>query len=318
MLEAIHPQPVDFSLPNEGPLTPHQQEMQTLATLIDGFTQGDGRFDLDINGVHVVKASHTVEETTLTLSQPGVCIVAQGAKSVALAEEAFTYDQSQMVVYAAEVPIHYKYENATPEYPYLCLVVPFDIKRLSEIIVKVFGDGLPKLSSARAIYLGKSNQKIVQSSIRLLELIQNQDDSDLLVPLVVEEILIRLLRSDAGPLIAQVGLHDSGAHKISRAISWIKEHYAQSISVDDMAKIAGMSTSSFHSHFKALTSMSPLQFQKTYRLHEARNFLYRDAMEVNRASDTVGYASVSQFSREYSRLFGIAPSKDAARFRASD
>lgn len=137
----------------------------------------------------------------------------------------------------------------------------------------------------------------------------------MLVPLVIDEILIRLLRSPAGPAIAQIGLTDSNAHKVSRAISWIKDNYALPIKIDELAKVASMSPSSFHSHFKSITSMSPLQFQKTMRLHEARNFMITEMMDVSTACHEVGYSSVSQFSREYSRLFGSSPSRDVDRYR---
>ncbi|MCC2605119.1 helix-turn-helix domain-containing protein [Planctobacterium marinum] len=176
-------------------------------------------------------------------------------------------------------------------------------------------NGLAKNAQTRVIYLGDSNPSIVKSAIRILELIIHQEDADLLVPLVVDEILIRLLRSPAGPEIAQIGLTDSNAHKISRAIAWIKDNFACPLKVEDLAKMAGMSLSSFHSHFKSITAMSPLQFQKNFRLQEARNYMITRHLDVSSACHLVGYSSLSQFSREYSRLFGASPSKDLHRYR---
>lgn len=136
-----------------------------------------------------------------------------------------------------------------------------------------------------------------------------------MAPLVIDEILIRLLRSPAGPAIAQIGLTDSYAQKVARAISWIKNNYAEPVLVEDLAKISGMSTSSFHLHFKEITAMSPLQFQKAIRLQEARNLMFAKMIDVSSASLQVGYASVSQFSREYARYFGSSPNKDIAQLR---
>lgn len=250
------------------------------------------------------------------MSSPGICIVAQGAKLVSLAQESWQYDPSNMVVYAAEVPVRVRFTKASQEEPYLCMVVHIDPKKLTDLIFKVFPQGLKKNPDSRAIYVGNSNPRIVKSAIRIIELILQGEDVDLLVPLVVEEILIRLLRSPAGPAIAQIGLTDSNTHKISRAISWLKENYMDAMKIDDLAKIANMSPSSFHSHFKTITAMSPLQFQKNLRLQESRNLLIAGKLDVSSASHQVGYSSVSQFSREYSRLFGSSPSKDVGRYRA--
>lgn len=148
-----------------------------------------------------------------------------------------------------------------------------------------------------------------------MELIADPEDADLLVPLVIDEILIRLLRSPAGPSIAQVGITDSNTQKVAKAISWLKKNYDQPVKMESLAKIAGMSLSLFHTHFKKLTLMSPLQFQKTLRLEEARNLMMSKMMDVTNASFEVGYSSVSQFSREYTRYFGRSPAKDIAILR---
>lgn len=158
--------------------------------------------------------------------------------------------------------------------------------------------------------MGQNNLSIVRAAIRLMELIVDQKDADLLVPLMIDEILIRLLRGSIGSAIAQIGITDSNTPKISKAISWLKNNYNRTIKIEELAKIAGMSLSSFHTHFKKLTLMSPLQFQKILRLEEARNLMISKMMDVTSVSFHVGYSSVSQFSREYSRYFGRSPAKD--------
>ena len=308
---------VSFAKAGDDETPPDSGDLKKLADLIARFAPHDGRFELSGYGLYVVKETKTTPETTRTMSQPGMCIVAQGAKRVSLAHRSFEYNESRMVVYAAEVPVGASIVKASSEKPFLCLVVPLDPQKLIELILKVFPHSLPKTPDTQAIYVGNSHPKIVTAAIRIMDLILQQEDADLLVPLVIDEMLIRLLRSPAGPAIAQIGITDSNAQKIAKTISWLKENYATTVRIEDLAAIAGMSPSSFYSHFKSITSMSPLQFQKTLRLQEARNLMITRRVDVSNASLQVGYASLSQFSREYSRLFGYPPSKDIAQLRSA-
>jgi len=150
---------------------------------------------------------------------------------------------------------------------------------------------------------------------RLLELIARPEEAELVGPLVVDEILIRLLLSPVGPRVAQIGQQKSGVRRIGEAAAWIREHFAQPVTVDEMAASVRMSASSFHQRFKAVTTMSPLQYQKTLRLHEARRLMLFQSMDASEAASRVGYLSPSQFSREYGRFFGSAPTRDIARLR---
>ena len=302
---------VAFRLPDEGTKSPAPADLQALIRLLSKYAPHDDGFDLTRHGVKVFKASKPQAEKTHMLSQPSICIVPQGSKSVSFATQSFAYDKTKMVVYAAEIPINVKVTQATTKEPYFCLVIPLEPHRLNELILKVFPNGVPKTDKSRAVYVGDSNPKIIKSAVRMMELIEQQEDVDLLVPLVIDEILIRLLRSPAGPSIAQIAITDSHAEKVAKAISWFKDNYAQTIKMEDLAKTAGMSISSFHTHFKAITAMSPLQFQKTLRLQEARHLIRTKMMDVSSAAFEVGYASPSQFSREYTREFGVTPSKDA-------
>lgn len=305
-----------FSVVGDDDYSPDQEDLHSLASLIAKFAPRDGRFDLPVSGgIHVVKATRTNPESTHAMSKPGMCIVAQGAKRVILGQAVYEYDASRMVVYSAEVPVGARVIKASREEPYLCLVIQIDPQRLAELVLKVFPHGLSTSYETQAIYVGNSNPKIVSAAIRLLELVVQQEEADLLIPLVIDEILIRLLRSPAGASIAQIAVADSSAYKVARAISWLKDHYAEPMKVDKLAGLANMSPSSFHQHFKTITSMSPLQFQKTLRLQEARHLMFSNMMDVSTASVQVGYASVSQFSREYSRFFGNPPAKDIARLR---
>jgi transcriptional regulator GlxA family with amidase domain len=168
----------------------------------------------------------------------------------------------------------------------------------------------------RGLFVGRSSDAIVDAATRLLDLMAQPEDAGLLGPLVIDEILIRLLRSSIGARVAQIGEAKSGVRRIAEAVSWIREHFAQPVTVNEMAASVRMSASSFHQRFKAVTSMSPLQYQKTIRLHEARRLMLFQSMDASAASARVGYLSPSQFSREYSRFFGSAPTKDVARLRS--
>ena len=165
------------------------------------------------------------------------------------------------------------------------------------------------------MYVGRATDGIVEAIARLLELMAQPADAELLAPLVVDEILIRVLRSPVGSRVAQIGQPKSGVQRVAKAVAWIQEHYAQPVTVEEMAASVHMRASSFHQRFKAVTAMSPLQYQKVLRLHEARRLMLFQGMDASDACRRVGYLSPSQFSREYARYFGNAPTRDVVRLR---
>lgn len=303
---------VNFRGTNERSLSPADHDLRELTRLLAKYAPHDGGFDLAECPLHVVRSSVMYTEQMYMLSQPSICIVPQGAKHVTLAQDSFEYDQKRMVVYAAEVPILARVTKASVDEPYYCLIIPINPKALNRLVLKVFPNGIPKCEKTRAVYVGESSARLVNAARRMMEIIEQQEDTDLLVPHVIDEILLRLLRSPVGPAVAQIGVTDSKIEKISNAISWIKTHFAETIKVEDLARRAGMSTSSFHTHFKEVTQLSPMQFQKVLRLQEARELLRGNLIDVTSVAFQVGYASASQFSREYTRKFGISPSKDSA------
>lgn len=309
-IQATSPTPLNDSWPTSQ--LANRQGLKALAQLLTKMAPYDGQFQLTPEGINVTRSSHPASERTFLLAHPSICIVSQGAKAVSLVQGEMEYveDASTMVVYAAEIPITVKITEASVEQPYFCLMIPLHAKRLNELMLKVFPNGVPKTDRVRSVYVGNTDPNIVKSAYRLVELIEQQDTTDLLVPLAIDEILIRLLRSPEGPAIAQIGITDSHAEKVTKAISWLKDNYSKPVKMDELARITGMSVSSFHSHFKAITSMTPLQFQKTLRLQEARSLMRTKMLDVSTAAFTVGYSSSSQFSREYAREFGVPPSKD--------
>jgi AraC-like DNA-binding protein len=244
-----------------------------------------------------------------------MCIVVQGAKAVMLASNVYEYDESRMIVYSVDVPVAAQVTRASISEPYLCIALDIDPQRVAELVLKVYPQGLPKLQEPRAIYVGQNNPKIISAVIRLMELMSQPGEAELLTPLIMDEILIRLLRSPLGAAVAQVSITESSAQKVAKAITWLRFNYVESMKVDELADMVHMSTSSFHQHFKDVTAMSPLQFQKVLRLQEARRLMLSMMMDVSTASLRVGYLSASQFSREYSRFFGESPTKDIANLR---
>lgn len=183
------------------------------------------------------------------------------------------------------------------------------------MVLKVYPYGVPQAQAKSAIYVGPSSMSIVRAAVRLMELMSQPGEADLIAPLVIDEILIRLLRSPIGSRVAQVGIAESSVHKIAQAVDWLRANYTEPMNVEGLAKLVNMSVSSFHQHFKAVTSISPLQYQKVLRLQAARRLMAATLMDAGTAGRQVGYVSASQFSREYSRYFGCAPTKDIAKLR---
>jgi AraC-like DNA-binding protein len=244
-----------------------------------------------------------------------LCIVAQGAKTVIVGDEVYEYDSSQMIVFSVALPVAAQVTQATQSSPYLSLRLELEPRKIAELVLKVYPRGLPALQERNAVYLTPAEDNFIDAATRLMECLAHPGDVELLAPLIVDEILIRLLRSPIGVRVAQMGFAESSVQRVERAIAWLRENYAQPMRVEELADLVHMSASSFHEHFKAVTSMSPLQYQKVLRLQEARRLMLASMMDAGAASQRVGYLSASQFSREYSRFFGTAPTRDIARLR---
>jgi AraC-like DNA-binding protein len=290
-------------------------EINKLAQLISMYAPHDGRFNLSIPGVYAARFSMPNSELVHTIQKPGMCIVAQGAKAVMLGQTTYECNNSGILVYSVGVPVAARVAKATPTEPYLSLTLDISPQQLAELVLKVYPRGLPRASEVSAVYVEQRNPHLINAAIRLMELMAQSGERDLLAPLVMDEILIRLLRSPLGASVAQVGIPESGANKVAKAISWLQDNFAEPMKVEALAEMVHMSTSSFHQHFKEVTSMSPLQFQKVLRLQEAQRLILSEMVDVNATSLRVGYLSVSQFSREYSRYFGNSPTKDKGKLR---
>jgi AraC-like DNA-binding protein len=286
-----------------------------LARLIAAYAPHDGGFELRIPGLHASRFSRVNNECVHALRVSSLCIVAQGAKTVIVGDEVYEYDASRMIVFSVALPVAAQVTRASHSEPYLSIRVDLDPHKIAELVLKVYPQGLPSVQERSAVYLTPMDASIVSAATRLMECLGQPGDAELLAPLVMDEILIRLLRSPIGVRVAQMGFAESSVDRVAKAISWLRANFSQPMKVEDLAGLVHMSVSSFHEHFKSVTSMSPLHYQKVLRLQEARRLMLSTMTDAGTASQRVGYLSASQFSREYSRFFGSAPTKDIARLR---
>jgi AraC-like DNA-binding protein len=286
--------------------------LRRLANQIARYTPHDGVFPLRLPGTYALRRSRITSEPVHATLAPSVCIVAQGAKVVMLGAEVFEYDPARMLIFAVDLPVSGQVTRASQREPFLGFRLDLDATRVAELTSRVYPRGVSRPKDTRGLYVGQATDDIIDAVSRLLDLVARPEDAGLIGPLVVDEILIRLLRTPVGPRLAQIGEPKSGVHQMADAVSWIRSHFAQPVTVEEMAASVRMSASSFHQHFKAVTSMSPLQYQKVLRLHEARRLMLFQKMDATDACHRVGYVSPSQFSREYARFFGRAPMKDVA------
>jgi AraC-like DNA-binding protein len=296
-------------------LDPSEPHAAHLARLIAACAPHDGSFELCIPGLHASRFSRINTECVYALRLPSLCIVAQGAKTVIVGQEVYEYDSSRMIVFSVALPVAAQITQASHSEPYLGLKLDLDPHKIAELVLKIYPRGLPPVPERSAVYVTPMDASFVSAATRLMDCLAQPGDVELLAPLVIDEILIRLLRTPIGVRIAQMGFAESSVHRVAKAISWLRDNFSQPMRVEDLAGLVHMSVSSFHEHFKSVTSMSPLHYRKVLRLQEARRLMLSTVMDAGNASRRVGYLSPSQFSREYSRFFGSAPTKDIARLR---
>lgn len=291
-----------------------QTRPSELAQWIDRYAKTDGMHATAIPRLFLMRSSRPTTPLHC-LYEPAVCIVAQGRKQAILGETVFIYDRDKYLVISVDVPVVGQVIEASPEVPYLCLRLDLDIATLGPLLLEADIPGNHTDAPAPALSLSSVTPELVDAVIRLLRLLENPRDIPVLAPLAEREILFRLLRGDQTAKLREIALADSKLQQVNRAIGWIKENYREPFRIEDLAAVARMSASALHSHFKSVTAMSPLQFQKQLRLQEARRLLLFGACDAATASHSVGYSSPSQFSREYRRLFGLPPQRDIARLK---
>lgn len=255
------------------------------------------------------------DEPTSCLHEPSISLIVQGAKRVLLGKDTYGYDAGHFLITSVDLPATFQVIEASKEKPYLGLLLRLDQRAMAELMVDSHLPPPREQPTGRGMVVCQATLPLLDAFQRLIELLDEPNDIPVLAPLIQREILYRLLVSDQGARLRQIASVGSQSHRIAQAIDWLKSHYAQPLRVDELAAHVQMSTSTLHHHFRALTAMSPLQFQKWLRLNEARWLMLAEHLDASTAAFRVGYESPSQFSREYRRLFGASPLRDIANLR---
>jgi AraC-like DNA-binding protein len=290
--------------------------LRTLTDLIARHAPHDGTFDSPLPGVKLIRAS-TPTMPMPVIYEPTVCFVAQGRKRALLGSSAYTYDPARYLLASVGLPVMGSVIEASAAAPYLSLQLDLDLAELGELAIR----HPPPAGAAAAAPLGLTLNRItpglLDAVVRLAALLDMPHDIAALAPLTVREILYRLLTGPDGGVVRHMAQADSRLNHVARAIVWIRTHFRDACRIEDAAQVAGMSRSTFHQHFRAITSLSPIEFRTQLRLQEARRLMVGGALDAASAGFEVGYDSPSQFSRDYARVFGMPPAKHAKSLRAS-
>jgi len=273
----------------------------------------DGLNPAALPGLATARADRPTEPTQ-AVYEPAVCFVVQGAKRTLLADRVFDYRAGDYLVVSADLPVSGHVTEAAPDAPYLCLVLALDPAVVADVLLELPATAPPSAPTG-GFAVRRADAALLDAVLRLARLLDRPADAPVLARLIVREIVYRLLQGESGEMVRQIGMAESRLSQVNRASRWIRANYAEPLRVEQLARLAGMSVPSFHRHFKAVTAMSPLQYQKQVRLQQARGLLLSGGGEVAGVGFAVGYDSPSQFSREYRRLFGAPPGRDAQRLR---
>jgi len=287
-----------------------------MAALIERFTGRDGTHETAIAPLRLLRRS-TGLEPVYGVQKPSLCLIAQGSKQVMLGDNLFVYDAARFLLLAVDLPVTGQVLEASPQMPYLSLCLDIDPAQISTLITEA---DLPSSPSppvlGRGIAVGCIDALLHDAMMRLLRLLERPQHIGVMAPLVIREILFLLLAGEQGAALRRIAFADRETEGIVDTIARLKRDFAEPLRMDALARDAHMSLSVFHHHFKAMTALTPLQYQKRLRLQEARRLMLAQGLDAASAGFQVGYESPSQFSREYRRLFGDAPLRDRERLRS--
>jgi AraC-like DNA-binding protein len=293
---------------------PNLDEQQAeLAALVARLTPAEGIHPSAIRGLTVIRAN-SPSIPTPALYDPSLCIVVQGRKRAMLGDEVYIYDALNYLTVSVTLPAIGHVLDATEQRPYLCLRLELDARLIGELLLQVGRSGVPP-SMDRGLYVARTSPPMLDAVLRLTRLLEQPRDAAILAPLVIREIHYRVLTGELGHRLRELCIVDSQVNRVARAIELLRKRFTESLRIEELAAAAHMSESSLHHRFKAVTAMSPMQFQKQLRLHEARRLMLTEGLEAAAAAHRVGYESPSQFSREYRRLFGAPPRREIETVR---
>ncbi|XGV98613.1 MAG: AraC family transcriptional regulator N-terminal domain-containing protein [Leptolyngbya sp. BL-A-14] len=273
----------------------------------------DGTIEV-LNGLHFNRSS-SPSECLHSVSIPAFCVIAQGSKEVLLGSDRYQYDPMHYLLATAELPIASQILEASQEQPYLSLRLDLDPTLVGSVMVEAGHPTARNGTDVKAIDVSPLDGTLLDAVVRLVRLLDSPTEVPVLAPLIKREIIYRLLIGAQGNRLRQIAVLGGYTHHIARAIDRIRKDFNQPLRIEDIARELGMSVSGFHHHFKSVTAMSPLQFQKQLRLQEARRLMLAQNLDATSAAYRVGYDDASHFNREYKRLFGAPPMRDVERLR---
>ncbi|RJR43663.1 MAG: AraC family transcriptional regulator [Deltaproteobacteria bacterium] len=288
--------------------------LEKLGETIARWTEQGDQLGTAIPGLSLWRRDEPTGPTS-GMYEPGICMTAQGAKRVVLGDDTYVYDARHFLLTSVDLPTVWQVIEASREKPCLGLLLKLDLHEISQLMVDSHLPPPRVQQSSRGMATGEVTLPLLTALQRLIDLLDEPKDIPILAPLVQREISYRLLVGDQGARLRQMASAGTQSHQIARAIDWLKVNYTSPLRIDDLARQVNMSTSTFHHHFRTLTAMSPLQYQKWLRLNEARRLMLTERLDATNAAFQVGYESPSQFSREYCRLFGAPPLRDINSLR---
>lgn len=289
-----------------------QNTTDELKSLIQRHSRGH-RTPTPIPRVGLMHAERTTEPTA-GMTEAIMCLVLQGAKGIDCGQNVLRYGAGSYFIASIEVPVFGQISEATHEEPFLGVSFHFDPSQIADLVREMPDANDPEFLCGLGV--SPSDPQLDDAFLRLLRLLDQPNEISIIAPLIEKEIVFRLLQGPQGSKLRQIAQVDGRQSRIRRTLDWIRKNYTEAFKVEDLAELAGMSVSVFHRHFKMATTMTPIQYQKRYRLHEARRRLLDATGDAASVAFSVGYESASQFSREYSRLFGLPPTRDVMRSKA--
>jgi AraC-like DNA-binding protein len=288
--------------------------LEALGKSIARWTDKGGLLGTAISALSLARRDAPTEPTSY-MYEPSLCVIAQGAKRVLLGDDTYVLDVHHFLITSVDLPTVVQIIRASWETPYLELTLKLDRREMAQLLADSHLPPPHAQQSSRGMAIGEVTSPLLVACHRLIDLLAEPQDIPILAPIIQREILYRLLVGDQGARLRQIASAGSQSHRIAQAIDWLKRHYTLPLRIDDLAAHVQMSPSAFHHHFRALTAMSPLQYQKWLRLNEARRLMLTERLEAATAAFQVGYESPSQFSREYRRVFGAPPFRDITSLR---
>lgn len=293
---------------------PKRETLEALEVKIARLTEKALDLETDIPDFSLFRANEPTQVASVVYV-PSICAIIQGEKHVILGDDNFTYNPESFLLAAIDLPTIVQINEASQDKPLLGMRLDLDQRELSQLMIENRLPAPKPHQTSRGMATGEMTDLLLEAFKRLVELLDQPQDIPIMAPLIKREIYYRLLTGDQGTRLRQMISSSSQSSQIAQAIKWLRLNFSKPLRIEDLAAQASMSKSTFHQHFRELTAMSPLQYQKNLRLNEARRLMLLERMDASTAAFQVGYESPSQFSREYSRLFGAPPSRDVSGLR---